>query len=149
MGNEPTELSLASLELPRLEACVELMFWAAYADGRVDREERAVFERHVNRATAGELTPELIQVVLRGIEEAVRAADRAARVPRIAARLAEPRVQRAALALAAAVAMADGELTGDERAFLEQAGAAMGIGEAEVGRVIEEAGRAAGERVQG
>jgi tellurite resistance protein len=136
MGNDTTELALASLELATLEACVELMFWAAYADGKVDPEERAVFEAHVTRATAGQLKPDLIRVVLRQIEGTVAGADRSASLRSIARRLTEPRRQRAALVLAATVAAADGQLRDEERVFLEQAGEAFGIAKDEVADLI-------------
>ena len=61
MGNDTTELSLASLELDKLEAVVELMFFAAYADGTIDPSERAVFEKNAVTATHGQLRPEVIR----------------------------------------------------------------------------------------
>lgn len=140
MVNDATELWLASLELPKLEACVELMLWAAYSDGRVDPEERALFEAHVQEATKGQLGPELIRVVVRGVEEVVRSTRREARVPVLARTLAEPKVQRGALALAVTVAMADGVLTDDERAFLEETAAVMGLPKDDVGALLAAAG---------
>lgn len=136
MGTDTTELWLASLELAKLEACVELMFWTAYADGKVDPEERAVFETHVRRATQGQIGPDLIRAVLSYIEGSVLVADRDARLRSIAERVDEPRMRRAALSLAAAVAMADGKLTDDERALLEQAGAAFAIAPPDVAELI-------------
>ncbi|MEZ4294756.1 MAG: TerB family tellurite resistance protein [Polyangiaceae bacterium] len=136
MGNDTTELSLSSMEIPRLEACVELMFFTAYADGKIDPEERAVFEEHVKRATNGQLGPELIRAVLEHFEGAVRVADRGERVKAIAERLAEERVRRAALVLATNVATADGALTDDERAFLTQVGAAFDLAPDDVARVL-------------
>lgn len=132
MGNDTTELSLASLELDKLEACVELMFFAAYADGTVDPAERAKFEEHALRATRGQLQASLIQAVLGYIEGTVQGADRTDRVLAIAERLPDERVRRAALSLAAQVAMADGEMKPEERTFLVEAARAFGIPEAEI-----------------
>lgn len=139
MGTDTTMLWLASLELPRLEACVELMFWTAYADGHVSPEERAVFAEHVRRATGGQLGPELVLAVIRGVEEAVKTADRSARVASIASVLDEPRIRSAALSLAVTVALADRTLTRDELVFLNQAGAAFGMSPEDVQRLIANA----------
>jgi len=136
MSNDTTELSLASLELNELESCVELMFFTAYADGTVDATERATFEGHVVRATRGQLRPELVQAVLRQIEARVQKADRATRVQALAQRLTEPRLRRAVLTMAATVAVADGKVTGDERAFLYEAGAAFEIAKDDVDRIL-------------
>lgn len=141
MGTDTTMLWLASLELPKLEACVELMFWTAYADGRVSPEERAVFAEHVRQATGGQLGPELVQAVITGVEEAMRTADRNARVASIASVLTEPRVRSAALSLAVSVALADRTLSRSEIVFLHQAGAAFGFSGDEVGRLVADASR--------
>lgn len=136
MSNDTTELSLASLEIATLEACVELMFLAAYADGHVDPKERAIFEAHVRKATAGQLSPDLIQAVLHQIEGTIREADREKALLSISERLMAMRTRRGALALAAAVAAADGELRHDERTFLERAGEAFGLAKDEVLAVL-------------
>lgn len=140
MDNDTTQLSLASLELNELESCVELMFFTAYADGTVDASERAAFEKHVVRATRGQLRPELVQAVLEQIESRVRKADRAVRVQALAARMKEPRLRRAVLTLAATVAMADGKLTADERGFLEEVGVAFELSADEVEALVAAAG---------
>lgn len=136
MGNDVTELSLASLQLSELESCVELMFFTAYADGTVDASERAAFEQHVVRATRGQLRPELVQAVLEQIESRVKVADRAVRVRALADRTSDVRLRHAMLRLAATVAMADGTLTDDERAFLEEVGAAFALTADETRQVI-------------
>ena len=139
-GLDTTELSLASLELDQLEACVELMFFAAYADGAVDASERAKFEEHVVAATRGQLGPALIQTVLAHIEGEMRGADRGARLRAIAPRLRGAAMRRAALVLAMQVAMADGLLTEEERAFLLEAAGVFGIEEGDALRIASGAG---------
>lgn len=136
MANDTTELSLAALELDMLEACVELMFFAANADGSIDPAERAVFEKNALEATHGQLRPEIIRAVLAHFEGAAKTADRAARIQAIARRVPDPRVRRAVLALAVKVAHADGALRPEERAFLVEAGAAFEIPAAEVDALL-------------
>ncbi len=132
MANDTTELSLASLELDKLEAVVELMFFAAYADGTIDPSERAVFEKNAIAATHGQLRPEVIRAVLAHFEITAKKEDRATRVEAIARKILDPKVRHAVLALAASVAHADGTLAPEERAFLEQAGAAFGMATPEI-----------------
>ncbi len=132
MGNDTTELSLASLELDKLEAVVELMFFAAYADGTIDPSERAIFEKNAVTATHGQLRPEVIRAVLNHFEITAKKEDRAARLTAIAAKLPDAKVRHAVLALAASVAHADGSLAPEEKAFLMQAGAVFGMATEEV-----------------
>lgn len=136
MANDTTELSLASLELEKLEAAVELMFFAAHADGVIDPSERAAFEAHVAKATHGQLRPEIVRAVLAHFEATAPSADRAARLAAISKRIVDPRVRRAVLALAATVAHADGTLTEAERAFLTEAAAVFGLTSEELAPLI-------------
>jgi tellurite resistance protein len=130
--DDTTELSLASLELDKLEAVVELMFFAAYADGTIDPSERAIFEKNAVTATHGQLRPEIIRAVLRHFEITAKKEDRATRIEAIARKVTDPKVRHAVLALAVSVALADGTLAAEERAFIEQAGAAFGMPKEEV-----------------
>lgn len=138
-GTDTTELSLAALELDKLEACVELMFFAAYADGVVDASERAKFEEHVKQATNGQLGPALIAAVLKHIEGELDVAQRPQRLRAIGDRLRLLPVKRAALVLAMRVAMADGKLTSEERQFLMEAAAVFEIDEREALGLVGEA----------
>jgi uncharacterized membrane protein YebE (DUF533 family) len=47
---EHTEMSLAALELAKLEAVIELMMLAAYSDGSVSDVERETLRRRSSRA---------------------------------------------------------------------------------------------------
>lgn len=136
MAIDTTELSLASLELDMLEACVELMFFTAFADGVIHPAERAVFEKNALAATHGQLRPEIVRAVLAHFEDTSKTADRSARVRAIAGRIPDPRVRRAVLALAVKVAHADGALGEEERAFLKQAGEAFEIPREEVEQTL-------------
>jgi len=134
---ETTELSLASLELVKLEACVELMLFAAYADGSMGPEERAAFEAQVEKATLGQLRPEIVRTVLGVLESTIKEADPDARVRRIAERITDPRLRRGVLWLAATIAMADGKLLAEERSFLERAGAAFALTKDEIAKTLD------------
>jgi uncharacterized tellurite resistance protein B-like protein len=124
---ETTILSLASLDLNELEAFVELMFLAAYADGEIQEAERAAFRGQIVKGTHGQLDDTLLEAVLGHIERAMSVVDREKQLSSIRARLSDPRKRRAALGHAALVVLADGVLGLDEVKFLE--GAAVALGE--------------------
>jgi uncharacterized tellurite resistance protein B-like protein len=119
-------LSLSMLAFRELEACVELMFLAAYTDGAVTKEERAAFRGQVIKGTHGKLDAGLVDEVLAVIEVDVAHADQEARLASIRDRLADARKRHAALVLAARVILADGVLGLDEVAFLRRATAVLG-----------------------
>lgn len=136
---ETTVLSLASLELNELEAFIELMFLAAYTDGRVSDAERASFRGQVVKGTHGQLSEPLVDTVLGAIEARIKDADRDAQLQDIRRRLADPRKRRAALAHAARVVLADGGIEVSELAFMERAAAALGETKESVERMLREA----------
>jgi uncharacterized tellurite resistance protein B-like protein len=136
---ETTVLSLASLELNELEAFVELMFLAAYTDGRVSAAERATFRGQVIKGTHGQLPNELVDTVLGAIEVRMAGVDRDAQLQLIRERLRDPRKRRAALAHAARVVLADGGLEVSEMDFMNRAAAALGETKESVERMLKEA----------
>jgi uncharacterized tellurite resistance protein B-like protein len=123
---DTTVLSLASLELNELEAFVELMFLAAYTDGKIKDVERAAFRGQVVKGTHGQLDAALVDAMLTSIEERMTNVDRDAQLKLIRERLADGRKRRAALAHAARVVLSDGVLDVSEIDFLERAAAALG-----------------------
>ena len=136
---EATELSLASLELNKLEALIELMFLAAYSDGVVQLEERVAFREQLQIASAGQIGPDLIDAVLDHIQVVVTREGSEGRLAKMKTRLPEPRLRKAALAVAARVAAADGALKLDEIAFIRRAAGALELGEEAVGEVLASA----------
>lgn len=136
---ETTVLSLASLELNELEAFVELMFLAAYTDGRVQDVERAAFRGQVVKGTHGQLDGALVDQMIASIETRMAGGDRDAQLRAIRARLSDPRKRRAALAHAARVVLADGILDVSEVDFMERAAAALDETHETVGQMLSEA----------
>jgi uncharacterized membrane protein YebE (DUF533 family) len=126
MQTTTTVLSLASLDFNELEAFVELMFLAAYTDGAIDDEERAVFRGQVVKGTHGQLNAALVEQILAHMERRVVALDREAKLASIRDRLRDARKRRAALVHAARVVLADGVLALDEADFLRRAAVALG-----------------------
>jgi tellurite resistance protein len=126
-GTENTVLNLSSLELPKLEAVVELMFLAAYADGVVSDVERQVFVEHIESASQGQLGKEAIGMMLTHIGKALAGEGREARFDVIRRRLGDPRSRKVALGLAIQVLLADGFVDPREEAWLIRAATALEI----------------------
>lgn len=127
MDFEGTILSLQTLELPRLEAVIELMFLAAYADGSVLPSERQALREHVINSTKGHLGPETVEAMLQGIEAALAQEGREARFESIRRRLGDTRVRAAALVTAARILHADNVVAPSEVAWLVRAAEALQI----------------------
>lgn len=124
---ERTQLSLASLEIPRLEAVVELMFLAAYADGAVSDVEREELSAQVSLGVGGVLDQATVKGMLVFIEEALAQEGREARFGIIRRRLGEPKMRLAALGTAVKILKADQVVDPREVAWLVRAAAALEV----------------------
>jgi uncharacterized tellurite resistance protein B-like protein len=122
-----TEVSLASLEINKIEALLEMMFLAAYADGEVSAAERAAFKAQILVGTEGQLQVAMVEMIMRQVEEALVHDGREERFAAIRQRIPEERMRRAALEIAGRILRADGELHVDEVAFLGRAAEALGL----------------------
>lgn len=122
-----TELSLSSLEINRIEAILEMMFLAAWADGEVSAAERAAFRAQIVAGTIGELQVDVVESILAVVEENLAHAGREERLAAIRDRLKDVRMREAALDIAARILRADGQLHERERAFLERAARALDL----------------------
>jgi hypothetical protein len=99
--------SAHSLDEPKLEALIEIMYLAAYADG-------AHFSRSVQSLTDRKVTPEMLDQVVARLDAARKAAGTAALIAGARATLGSPAACRVALSLAVGVIMADGKVTDSE-----------------------------------
>jgi uncharacterized tellurite resistance protein B-like protein len=127
VSTERTQLSLASLEIPRLEAVVELMFLAAYADGVVSGVERDELATQVSEGVGGVLDPATIKGMLSFIEAALEQEGREARFESIRRRLGDPKMRLAALSTAVKILKADQVVAPSEVAWLVRAAAQLGV----------------------
>jgi uncharacterized membrane protein YebE (DUF533 family) len=139
MRTNDTELSIATLEVDRLEAFIQMMFLAAYADGEVSDAERARFEVEVVRASGGALAPQLVRAIVDHVGVVISDEDRARRLDSLRGKLPEERVRRSVLALAARIVLADDKLVDAERTFLERAAVALELSSADVQRALDDA----------
>lgn len=124
---DTTQLSLAHLEINKIEALLELMFLAAYVDGEVSDAERAAFRQQIIKGTQGQLQADLVETILAHVEASLAGADRDKVLASIRERLREERVRRSALDIAATILRADGALDAAEIAFLGRAAKALDL----------------------
>ncbi len=136
MSHDGTVLSLGALELTKLEAVVELMYLAAYADGEVVSEERDVFAGHVIGATNGVLSREALTAMLAAIERALASSSREQRFDSIRRRLGDARTREAALGIAIHVLYADRFLDPREAAWVLRAAKALEISEEDANAML-------------
>ena len=120
-----TEIHLASLEIDKIEALLEMMFLAAYADGEVSDVERGAFRSQILVGTEGQLQVAIVEMILRQVESSLASEGREERLTAIRHRVPEERMRRALLEVAARIIRIDGELHLDEVAFLKRAAEAL------------------------
>jgi tellurite resistance protein len=119
--------SAHTLDEPKLEALVEIMYLAAYADGELGTQERSHFARSVQSLTDRKVTPELLEKIVTRLDADRKAKGTAALIEKARAELGSPAACRVALNLAIGVIMADGKVTSAERTMLYDIGTALGV----------------------
>jgi tellurite resistance protein len=131
--------SAHTLDEPKLEALIEIMYLAAYADGSFAPEERSHFARSVQSLTDRKVTPEMLEQIVKRLDAARKATGTAALIVGARATLGSSSACRVALSLAIGVIMADGKVTDSERAMLYEIGAALGIERSVTDNLLSEA----------
>ncbi len=124
---DTTELSLATLEINKLEALLELMILAAYADGEANDAERRAFREHVKAATSGRLMPEVMDAIFHHLAATRDSQAREERLASIRERLPDERERKAALNIASAIVRADGIVKISEKEFMMRVSEALGL----------------------
>jgi tellurite resistance protein len=114
--------------LDRVDPVAETLFLVMAADGKIDAVEQDAVRGAIRGLTNSLLHDGTIDVMMENYEKALAAEGREARLQRVAARLADhPSEAEGAFALAAAVALADDEVTDDERKLVSQVAEWFGI----------------------
>jgi len=130
--------SAHTLDEPKLEALVEIMYLAAYADGDFGAQEQAHFRRSVQSLTDRKVTTEMLDQVVVRLDADRKAHGTSALIERARGQLGSPGACRVALNLAIGVVLADGTVTASERAILYDIGAALGIDRASTEQMLRE-----------
>jgi tellurite resistance protein len=133
---DPGENFIHRIDDDTLEALVETMYLAAFADGEFSDEERARFTESVEFLTRGRLAGSASQALLARVVEQHQSGERAARIATIKQRLTSVEVRRIALVLASDMAAADGVLHDAEREVILSLADALEVSRAEVEELL-------------
>lgn len=131
--------SAHTLDEPKIEALIEIMYLAAYADGDFGPEERAHFARSVQSLTDRKVTPEVLEKIVTRLNNDRKEKGTAALIERARAQLGSPAACRVALNLAIGVIVADGKVMDSERAMLNEIGSALGVGRETTDHMLKDA----------
>jgi tellurite resistance protein len=117
---KPADLSpeVRELDGTKLEALVEVMFLAAYADGEFSADERGHFAKSVESLTDRRVTGPLFDELCARLEGACRDGQRAERLRALRDVLSDQRSRVVALSLAIQLVAADGIVRTSERELL-------------------------------
>jgi len=122
------EMSAAhDLPAPKLEALIEMMFLAAFADGEFSDVEHQHFKRSLESLTSSRLDESELETLLSDIQKALADEGREARLKSVKTRLPEEGARKVALSLAIQVTAADGIIRTSERELILETAEALGI----------------------
>lgn len=127
---------LRTLDEPNLEALVELMFLAAFADGEFSQEEKVHFARSVESLTDRRIPQSTMDELIHTVVTQLQQEGRAARLASLKERLPSPQARKVAFSLAAQVVVADGVVRTSERELLLDVAAALEIEQTEAADVV-------------
>lgn len=129
---------LGPLDGPKLDALIETMFLAAYADGELGDEERAHFLSSVESLTDRRLTTDQLGTVMRRLEQALSESGRDARLAAVRDGLGDANARKVALSLAIRVVAADGIIRTTERELILDIAEALDVDRDEAADLVKE-----------
>jgi uncharacterized tellurite resistance protein B-like protein len=132
---------LQALGEAKLEALVEAMFLAAYADGEFSPIERAHFLKTAESLTDGRLATARLAQLVADAGEALEREGRKARLLSVKSRLPDAGSRRVALSLAMQVTAADGVIRSSERELIWETAEALEIGREEAASLFRSLSR--------
>ena len=125
--------------LNRVDPLAEAMYLMMSADGSVAESERDAVRGAIRGLTDNLLRTGTINVMLENYEKRLAEQGRDARLQEIASEIAEePSEAEGAFALAAAIALADDEVTEEENAFINQLAEWFGIDPARASEILDQ-----------
>jgi len=125
--------------ISRVEPLGETMFLMMAADGTLAETERDAVRGAIRGLTDNLLRTGTINVMLETYEKRLAESGRDARLQEIAEEIeSDPNEAEGAFALAAAVALADDEVSDEENAFINQVAEWFGIGEQRAAEILDQ-----------
>ncbi len=134
---DPGDAITREIDETKLEALVEVVYLAAFADGEFSEAERAHFARSVEQLTLGRLGPRRLDEVLAALRERLEGAGWETCIASIRERLPEPPLRWLAVMLAADMTGADGVIHPMEREMLLSLAEALDVDSGEAAGLIE------------
>jgi tellurite resistance protein len=123
----------------RVEPLAETMFLMMAADGKITETERDAVRGAIRGLTDNLLRTGTINVMLESYQKRLDGSSRDQRLHEIAEELAEdPNEAEGAFALAAAIALADDEVSDDENAFINQLAEWFGISTERSSQILDQ-----------
>ena len=135
-------LSAKDLAQPKLEALVELMFLAAYADGEVGAGETKQLAASVESLTDKRIAGADVDALVARVKADLDRDGRDARLASVKARLADSHERKLAFELAERVMAADGIVRTSEREMILEVAEALDIDRGEAADLVSELTRA-------
>jgi len=121
----------------RVAPLAEVLFLMMVADGAITKEEEAAVRRAIDALTGDILPRAAADAMFAGFARDLRDQGRRRRLEEIASRFALERPEaEAAFSLAAAVALSDGRIDGEERGLVEELRTYLGISERRAGALL-------------
>lgn len=133
---------LRELDDPKLDALIETMFLAAYADGEFSEDERQHFTKSVESLTDRRLAGERLDALVARIEKDLAASGRDARLAAVKERIPDASARKVALSLAIQVVAADGLIRTSERELILEVAEALEVDRDEAADLVKELTRA-------
>jgi uncharacterized tellurite resistance protein B-like protein len=123
----------------RVEPLAETMFLMMAADGKIAEVEQDAIRGAIRGLTDNLLRSGTINVMLKSYEKRLAESGRDSRLQEIAEEIAEdPNEAESAFALAAAVALADDDVTDEENAFINQLADWFGISGERAAQILDQ-----------
>lgn len=116
-----------TLDGPKFEALVELLYLAASADGDFSEDDRKLFVHKVFKLTGDRMSNEALEDVVKRVEVDVERDGRMTRVASVRERLDSDGARHGALLMAIDITMADDVLRTSEREALAEIAEGLGI----------------------
>jgi tellurite resistance protein len=130
--------SVRAYEAPKLEALIETMFLAAFADGELGADERKQLIDSVQSLTDRSMSATTTDALLTRVQANLAASGRAARLAAVKAQLDTPGERKTALALAIRLAAADGIIRTSERELILDVAEALEIDRNEAADLVRD-----------
>lgn len=130
--------SVRAYEAPKLEALIETMFLAAFADGELGEDERKQLIDSVQSLTDRSMSATTTDALLTRVQANLAASGRAARLAAVKAQLDTPGERKTALALAIRLAAADGIIRTSERELILDVADALEIDRNEAADLVRD-----------